>query len=67
MVFNTIKDKDKELSKIKELEFIRYTTSHPLDMDLELIEAHRDVSKLMPYLHLPDKAPQKCVDHNTTP
>mgnify|MGYP003682960649 CR=1 FL=1 len=43
----------KELSKIKELEFIRYTTSHPLDMDLELIEAHRDVSKLMPYLHLP--------------
>jgi tRNA-2-methylthio-N6-dimethylallyladenosine synthase len=43
----------KELAKIKELEFIRYTTSHPLDMDLELIEAHRDVSKLMPYLHLP--------------
>jgi tRNA-2-methylthio-N6-dimethylallyladenosine synthase len=43
----------KELSKIKKLEFIRYTTSHPLDMDLELIEAHRDVSKLMPYLHLP--------------
>ena len=42
-----------ELAKIKELEFIRYTTSHPLDMDLELIEAHRDVSKLMPYLHLP--------------
>ena len=42
-----------ELSKIKELHFIRYTTSHPLDMDLELIEAHRDVSKLMPYLHLP--------------
>ena len=42
-----------ELSKIKELQFIRYTTSHPLDMDIELIEAHRDVSKLMPYLHLP--------------
>ncbi len=42
-----------ELAKIKELESIRYTTSHPLDMDLELIEAHRDVSKLMPYLHLP--------------
>jgi tRNA-2-methylthio-N6-dimethylallyladenosine synthase len=42
-----------ELAKIKELEFIRYTTSHPLDMDLELIEAHRDVDKLMPYLHLP--------------
>ena len=43
----------RELSKIKELQFIRYTTSHPLDMDMELIEAHRDVSKLMPYLHLP--------------
>ncbi len=43
----------RELSKIKELQFLRYTTSHPLDMDMELIEAHRDVSKLMPYLHLP--------------
>ena len=42
-----------ELAKIKELQFIRYTTSHPLDMDIELIEAHRDISKLMPYLHLP--------------
>ena len=42
-----------ELAKIKELQFIRYTTSHPLDMDIELIEAHRDIEKLMPYLHLP--------------
>ena len=42
-----------ELAKIKELKFIRYTTSHPLDMDIELIEAHRDIDKLMPYLHLP--------------
>ncbi len=42
-----------ELSKIKELKFIRYTTSHPLDIDIELIEAHRDIAKLMPYLHLP--------------
>ena len=42
-----------ELAKIKELQFIRYTTSHPLDMDIELIEAHRDIDKLMPYLHLP--------------
>ncbi len=32
---------------------IRYTTSHPLDMDGELIEAHRDVPALMPFLHLP--------------
>jgi tRNA-2-methylthio-N6-dimethylallyladenosine synthase len=32
---------------------IRYTTSHPRDMDQELIDAHRDVPALMPYLHLP--------------
>lgn len=32
---------------------IRYTTSHPRDMDLSLIEAHRDVPALMPFLHLP--------------
>jgi tRNA-2-methylthio-N6-dimethylallyladenosine synthase len=32
---------------------IRYTTSHPLDVDQELIDAHRDVPALMPFLHLP--------------
>ncbi|MFI5012920.1 MAG: tRNA (N6-isopentenyl adenosine(37)-C2)-methylthiotransferase MiaB [Hyphomicrobiales bacterium] len=32
---------------------LRYTTSHPLDMDDELIHAHRDIPELMPYLHLP--------------
>ncbi len=32
---------------------IRYTTSHPLDMDEELLAAHRDVPQLMPFLHLP--------------
>ncbi len=32
---------------------IRYTTSHPRDMDDDLIAAHRDDPKLMPYLHLP--------------
>ncbi len=32
---------------------IRYTTSHPNDMDEALIEAHRDVEALMPFLHLP--------------
>ena len=42
-----------ELAKINELKFIRYTTSHPLDMDIELIKCHRDNEKLMPYLHLP--------------
>jgi tRNA-2-methylthio-N6-dimethylallyladenosine synthase len=32
---------------------IRYTTSHPRDMDQALITAHRDIPALMPYLHLP--------------
>ena len=32
---------------------IRYTTSHPNDMQQGLIDAHRNVEKLMPYLHLP--------------
>jgi tRNA-2-methylthio-N6-dimethylallyladenosine synthase len=32
---------------------LRYTTSHPTDMDATLIAAHRDLPKLMPYLHLP--------------
>jgi tRNA-2-methylthio-N6-dimethylallyladenosine synthase len=32
---------------------IRYTTSHPCDVDDSLIAAHRDLAQLMPYLHLP--------------
>ncbi|HMR29681.1 MAG TPA: tRNA (N6-isopentenyl adenosine(37)-C2)-methylthiotransferase MiaB [Geminicoccaceae bacterium] len=32
---------------------IRYTTSHPNDVDDELVVAHRDVPELMPFLHLP--------------
>jgi tRNA-2-methylthio-N6-dimethylallyladenosine synthase len=32
---------------------IRYTTSHPGDMDASLIKAHRDLPSLMPFLHLP--------------
>jgi len=32
---------------------LRYTTSHPADMDDELIAVHRDEPKLMPFLHLP--------------
>lgn len=42
-----------ELAEIQGLERIRYTTSHPMDMDEELIKAHGDVPQLMPYLHLP--------------
>ncbi|MGQ7829531.1 tRNA (N6-isopentenyl adenosine(37)-C2)-methylthiotransferase MiaB [Altererythrobacter sp. Z27] len=41
------------LAAIDGLERIRYTTSHPMDMDEALIEAHGEVAKLMPYLHLP--------------
>lgn len=45
-----------ELSKIEGLERIRYTTSHPRDMDDDLIAAHACDPKLMPYLHLPFQA-----------
>lgn len=41
------------LDALPGLERIRYTTSHPADMTDGLIEAHRDVAKLMPFLHLP--------------
>ena len=41
------------LSEIDGVARIRYTTSHPRDMDDDLIAAHSDVPQLMPYLHLP--------------
>jgi len=41
------------LAEIPDLARIRYTTSHPRDMDEELMAAHRDVAQLMPFLHLP--------------
>ena len=44
------------LAKIDGLERIRYTTSHPADMSDELIDAHGEIEKLMPYLHLPVQA-----------
>ena len=43
----------RELAAIAGLDLIRYTTSHPADMDSALIQAHRDVSELVPFLHLP--------------
>ena len=42
-----------ELEKIDGLDRIRFTTSHPNDMTPDLIEAHGQCKKLMPYLHLP--------------
>ncbi len=41
------------VADIPGIERIRYTTSHPSDMDDELIAAHADVPELMPFLHLP--------------
>ena len=42
-----------DLSEIKNLKRIRYITSHPSDMDNDLILEHKTNMKLMPYLHLP--------------
>ncbi|MGC1496928.1 MAG: tRNA (N6-isopentenyl adenosine(37)-C2)-methylthiotransferase MiaB [Sulfitobacter sp.] len=49
----TLAELIRALDKIDGLERIRYTTSHPNDMGDDLIAAHGDVEKLMPYLHLP--------------
>jgi tRNA-2-methylthio-N6-dimethylallyladenosine synthase len=43
----------RQLAKVDGLERIRFTTSHPNDMEDDLIAAHGDCEKLMPYLHLP--------------
>ncbi|MDD9922924.1 MAG: tRNA (N6-isopentenyl adenosine(37)-C2)-methylthiotransferase MiaB [Boseongicola sp.] len=42
-----------DLATVDGLDRIRFTTSHPNDMDDALIAAHGEVEKLMPYLHLP--------------
>jgi len=42
-----------EISKIKDLKRIRYTTSHPLDFTQDLIDVHKECKKLMPLIHLP--------------
>ena len=41
------------MAEIPGLKRLRYTTSHPRDMDDDLIAAHRDLPTLMPFLHLP--------------
>jgi tRNA-2-methylthio-N6-dimethylallyladenosine synthase len=43
----------RELAEVDGLARIRFTTSHPNDMGDDLIAAHGEVDKLMPYLHLP--------------
>jgi tRNA-2-methylthio-N6-dimethylallyladenosine synthase len=52
----TLADLIAELAEIQGLERIRYVTSHPKDMQRDLIEAHGAIAKLMPYLHLPIQA-----------
>ena len=42
-----------EISKIKKLKRIRYTTSHPKDFTEDLIKVHKSCEKLMPLIHLP--------------
>ncbi len=46
----------RHLARIDGLERLRFTTSHPRDMDEALISAHGNETKLMPYLHLPLQA-----------
>ncbi len=50
---NKLPDLIKEISKIRNLERIRYTTSHPIDFTEDLIDIHGYNSKLMPLIHLP--------------
>ncbi len=41
------------LAEIEGIDRLRYTTSHPVDMAQDLIDAHRSLGKLMPFVHLP--------------
>ena len=50
---NKLSDLILEISKIKNLKRIRYTTSHPKDFTEDLIEMHKNCKKLMPLIHLP--------------
>ena len=50
---NKLSDLINEISKIKRLKRIRYTTSHPIDFTSDLINVHQSCNKLMPLIHLP--------------
>ena len=43
----------RRLADIPGIARLRYTTSHPRDVDRDLAAAHRDVAEVMPYVHLP--------------
>jgi tRNA-2-methylthio-N6-dimethylallyladenosine synthase len=53
----------RRLAGVPEIERLRYTTSHPRDMDDDLIALHGDEPKLMPYLHLPFQAGSDRILH----
>lgn len=53
---STLAELISHLAQIEGLERIYYLTSHPQDMLDDLIDAHGDIPKLMPYLHLPVQA-----------
>lgn len=42
-----------KINEIDDLHRIRYTTSYPADVTDELVDCHKNIKKLMPYLHLP--------------
>ncbi len=48
-----LSDLIKEIAKLKQIERIRYTTSHPIDFSDDLIQIHGSLTKLMPHIHLP--------------
>ncbi|AGA64150.1 tRNA-i(6)A37 methylthiotransferase [Liberibacter crescens BT-1] len=52
------------LAEIPGLRRLRYTTSHPRDMDDHLIKAHGDLDILMPYLHLPVQSGSNKILHS---
>jgi tRNA-2-methylthio-N6-dimethylallyladenosine synthase len=53
----------KSLASAPGIERLRYTTSHPRDMDEDLIALHGNEPKLMPYLHLPFQAGSDRILH----
>jgi tRNA-2-methylthio-N6-dimethylallyladenosine synthase len=52
-----------QLAEMPGLSRIRYTTSHPRDMDADLIAAHGSIPQLMPFLHLPVQSGSNVILH----
>ena len=51
----------RRLAEVQGIARLRYTTSHPREMTDDLVEAHRDLAALMPYLHLPVQSGSSAV------